>query len=172
MGVCDLWASFHFDPLQVVGGGYPHFEWTFAGRPPEPSPGRAFTSKISQKRSEDIGTDFVPPPVISTYSVIPRKHGPGVTRSDLLVVNKPDLAGGHHEMLSRPITSLPQQSAGSAFGAQVTEVLLLLTNCFDPTESRQVLVTALVLATVQKDRLADLRLEEGVIGANGIVKSA
>ena len=52
MGVCDLRASFHFDPLQVVGGGYPHFEWTFAGRPPEPSPGRAFTSKISQERSE------------------------------------------------------------------------------------------------------------------------
>ena len=66
-GVYDLGANFHFDPMEVVGGGYPHFDWTFSGRPPEPTPGAAFKSKVTQKRSEDIGTEFVPPPVISTY---------------------------------------------------------------------------------------------------------
>ena len=65
-GVFDLSANVHFDPEIVVGGGYPHYEWSYAGRPPEPIPGRSFKSKVIQKRSEDIGTEFPPPPVITT----------------------------------------------------------------------------------------------------------
>lgn len=67
MGVYDLSANFHFDPLPMVGGGYPHYDWTYASRLPTPTPGKSLKTKVTQKRSEDIGTEVTPPPVVSTY---------------------------------------------------------------------------------------------------------
>lgn len=67
MGVYDLWANFHFDPLSTVGGGYPHYDWTYARRLPTPTPGKSFKTRVTQQRSEDIGTEFTPPPVTTKY---------------------------------------------------------------------------------------------------------
>ncbi len=58
MGIHDLWANFHFDPVPVVGGGYPHREWTGSARLAEPTPGKRMTAKTIHKRSADIGAEF------------------------------------------------------------------------------------------------------------------
>jgi hypothetical protein len=67
MGVYDRWAEFHFDPLPTVGGGYPQYEWTYARRLPTPTPGKSFKTRVTQTRSEDIGTRVTPPPVSTKY---------------------------------------------------------------------------------------------------------
>jgi len=69
MGIYELEANFHYDPLPVVGGGYPYYTWTYQSRGIAPIPGHSFRAHIAQRREEDIGTETTPPPEISAYDV-------------------------------------------------------------------------------------------------------
>lgn len=60
-GLYEVQADFHFNALPTVGGGSPHFTWTYAGRIPLPKPGKTWTTSVSERRHEDIGTERTPP---------------------------------------------------------------------------------------------------------------
>ena len=67
LGIYETQGDFHFNTQETVGGGYPRYTWTFAGRPPVPKPGKRWNTQVSQSRSEDIGTEVMPPPERSRY---------------------------------------------------------------------------------------------------------
>ena len=67
LGIYDLTADPHLSNAVTVGGGYPHYAWSFAKLPPVPAPGTGFSTRIKQTRTEDIGTQTSPAPTVSAY---------------------------------------------------------------------------------------------------------
>ena len=98
MGIYELEASLHYDALPTVGGGYPHYRWTYESRGIAPVPGKSFRARITQRREEDIGTQNEPPPDLSAYDVTYRfLDAKQVTLSDCrytIIPVEADYAGG------------------------------------------------------------------------------
>lgn len=67
LGVHDLAASCLSDTLPTVGGGSPDYAWSRSTCLSELGPGKRVTAKVTQKRSEVIGTEFTPSAKVTAY---------------------------------------------------------------------------------------------------------